>query len=121
MSKFKLACPGCGHVFAASREDHEDIKEDTYYCECCQELVCEDCYEDTLDNTDGSIPYLPKVDGNFCTACYQKAEREFIEKLKQEELPLYINIEWRFDINKIIYKNLLKGVPNGEPEPQTAG
>ena len=90
---------------------------EAYICGLCEKEVCRECiytYEDiTAMNLSGDIPqYIviniePHIE-YICNKCLCNIEKDYIDEIPSENLPLHINDDWYFEENKSYFNQTLK-------------
>jgi hypothetical protein len=88
-------------------------------CECCNKRVCHLCLESAKDREEQlEIGYMPKyLISTFieldmvCSECLNNAEKDYIDEIPYEDLPLHINNLWwdEFKSKEYFIKKLNKG------------
>lgn len=108
-------CSNCGYVFLTDGDG--SIIDEMYICQSCLQTICGDClifngeWEDKAIKSGDIYPYMDKSHQIECIKCVRKKERSFIDKLKYEDLALYVSHDWITRIGREAFLNKLnKGI-----------
>ena len=84
-------------------------------CNICGDMSCDDCTIEIEEETyDEIVKILPNMDGSVddadqscCISCLADKEKEMIQALPPEKLPLLINFMWNTEEGTLAYKAAL--------------
>lgn len=112
----KLLCPICG-VEPICNSSGEPLLDESGMCGLCGKHACRNCHHTDEDikamEQSGDLPlYIstsiePHWDG-ICTKCLCNIEKDYIDEIPPEDLPLHINDDWYFDENKPYFNQRLE-------------
>ena len=113
----KYCCPVCKSNPIYDSEG-TPLYGESQKCECCGNSVCGTCgyTDDDRHNMyeNGSMPeyiYSTFLAEDFiCHTCIVNSEKDYIDNIPQEDLPLHINEVWYEDENQDYFNQKLKNL-----------
>lgn len=113
----KYCCPVC-KIQPIYDSEGKPLAGESIKCECCNIYVCGTCgYTDEDRYTMHENGHMPEylystflTDDFICCTCMTNAEKDYIDEVPLEYLPLYVNHEWFDEKNEEYFKKKFQNI-----------